>query len=59
MIGNSIQPLSHGMQYPPPLLPKEISFLPFTTLFGNFPVVFYLLIQRYIVTGLSAGAVKG
>jgi multiple sugar transport system permease protein len=27
--------------------------------FSVFPVVFYLLIQRYIVTGLSAGAVKG
>lgn len=27
--------------------------------FSVFPVVFYLLIQRYIVAGLSAGAVKG
>ena len=28
-------------------------------LFSIFPVVFYLLIQRYIIAGLSAGAVKG
>lgn len=27
--------------------------------FSIFPVVFYLMIQRYIVAGLSAGAVKG
>lgn len=27
--------------------------------FSIFPVVFYLLVQRYIVAGLSAGAVKG
>lgn len=27
--------------------------------FSIFPVIFYLLIQRYIVAGLSAGAVKG
>jgi multiple sugar transport system permease protein len=27
--------------------------------FSVFPVVFYLIIQRYIVAGLSAGAVKG
>ena len=27
--------------------------------FSIFPVTFYLLIQRYIVAGLSAGAVKG
>jgi multiple sugar transport system permease protein len=27
--------------------------------FSIFPVIFYLLVQRYIVTGLSAGAVKG
>lgn len=28
-------------------------------LFALFPVIFYLLVQRYIVAGLSAGAVKG
>lgn len=28
-------------------------------LFSIFPVIFYLLVQRYIVSGLSAGAVKG
>ncbi len=28
-------------------------------LFSIFPVIFYLLVQRYIVAGLSAGAVKG
>jgi len=27
--------------------------------FSIFPVIFYLLVQRYIVAGLSAGAVKG
>jgi len=27
--------------------------------FSIFPVIFYLLMQRYIVAGLSAGAVKG
>ena len=27
--------------------------------FSIFPVVFYLLVQRYVVAGLSAGAVKG
>ena len=28
-------------------------------MFSIFPVIFYLLVQRYIVAGLSAGAVKG
>ncbi|MCC6611952.1 MAG: carbohydrate ABC transporter permease [Anaerolineae bacterium] len=28
-------------------------------LFSIFPIIFYLLVQRYIVAGLSAGAVKG
>lgn len=28
-------------------------------MFSVFPVIFYLLVQRYIVAGLSAGAVKG
>lgn len=28
-------------------------------LFSIFPVIFYLFIQRYVVAGLSAGAVKG
>ncbi len=27
--------------------------------FSIFPVIFYLFVQRYIVTGLSAGAIKG
>jgi multiple sugar transport system permease protein len=27
--------------------------------FSIFPIIFYLLVQRYIVAGLSAGAVKG
>ncbi|MBL8117179.1 MAG: carbohydrate ABC transporter permease [Anaerolineae bacterium] len=27
--------------------------------FSIFPVIFYLLVQRYVVAGLSAGAVKG
>jgi multiple sugar transport system permease protein len=27
--------------------------------FSIFPIIFYLIVQRYIVTGLSAGAVKG
>ncbi len=27
--------------------------------FAIFPIIFYLLVQRYVVTGLSAGAVKG
>lgn len=27
--------------------------------FSIFPVIFYLLVQRYVVSGLSAGAVKG
>jgi multiple sugar transport system permease protein len=28
-------------------------------LFSGPPVVFYLVMQRYIVSGLTAGAVKG
>ncbi len=28
-------------------------------MFSVFPVIFYLMVQRYIVAGLSAGAVKG
>ena len=28
-------------------------------IFSIFPIIFYLLVQRYVVAGLSAGAVKG
>jgi len=28
-------------------------------LFSILPVIFYLLVQRYVVAGLTAGAVKG
>ncbi len=27
--------------------------------FSIFPIIFYLIVQRYVVAGLSAGAVKG
>ena len=40
-------------------LVAQPSVLAAALFFSIFPVVFYLLIQRYIVTGLSAGAVKG
>jgi multiple sugar transport system permease protein len=50
MIVNSIQPLSYGMQYPPPLWPQEISFQPFTTLFESFPVARWLLNSIFLAT---------
>lgn len=43
MIVNAIQPLSYGMQFPPPLFPQEISFEPFRALFSNFPIARWLL----------------
>ena len=52
MIVNSIQPLSLGMQFPPPLFPKEISFLPFTTLFENFPVARWL-VNSLLLAGMT------
>ena len=50
MVVNAIQPLSHGMQYPPPLVPQEISFLPFATLFENFPVGRWLVNSLLLAT---------
>ena len=50
MVVNAIQPLSYGMQFPPPMLPKEISFLPFTTLFENFPVARWLVNSLLLAT---------
>jgi multiple sugar transport system permease protein len=29
------------------------------TIFSVLPVIFYLVMQRYIISGLTAGAVKG
>lgn len=52
MIVNSIQPLSYGMQYPPPLVPKEISFLPFITLFDNYPVARWL-VNSLLLAGMA------
>ena len=52
MVVNSIQPLSYGMQYPPPLFPREISFLPFTTLFENFPVARWL-VNSLLLAGMA------
>ncbi len=43
IVVNAIQPLEYGMQYPPPLVPREISFAPLTMLFDNFPVARWLL----------------
>jgi multiple sugar transport system permease protein len=56
MIVNSIQPLSHTLQYPPPLIPQAIDLSPFTQLFENFPVAKWLLnsiILATIMTGLT------
>jgi len=50
MIVNSIQPLNYGMQFPPPLFPQEISFVPFTTLFENFPVARWLANSLLLAT---------
>ena len=52
MVVNAIQPLSHGMQYPPPLVPQEISFLPFATLFENFPVGRWL-VNSLLLAGMT------
>ena len=54
IVVNSIQPLKYGMQYPPPLFPREISFLPFTTLFENFPVGRWLLNSILLATMTTA-----
>jgi multiple sugar transport system permease protein len=43
IVVNAIQPLEYGMQYPPPLVPREISFAPLTMLFDSFPVARWLL----------------
>jgi len=58
MVVNSIQPLSYGMQYPPPLFPREISFLPFTTLFENFPVAQWL-VNSLLLAGMTTLLVLG
>lgn len=58
MVVNSIQPLKYGMQFPPPLFPQEISFLPFTTLFQNFPVARWLL-NSLILAGMTTVIVLG
>jgi len=50
MIVNAIQPLSYGMRYPPSLLPQEISFQPFITLFQNYPVARWLLNSLLLAT---------
>lgn len=52
MIVNAIQPLSYGMQYPPPLVPQEISFLPFTTLFKSYPVARWLM-NSLLLAGMT------
>jgi len=52
MVVNAIQPLEYGMQFPPPLLPQEISFQPFTMLFQNFPVARWLL-NSLILAGMT------
>ena len=52
MIVNSIQPLSQGMQYPPPMVPVEVSLLPFTTLFENFPVARWL-VNSLLLAGMA------
>jgi multiple sugar transport system permease protein len=58
MVVNSIQPLSYGMQYPPPLFPQEISFLPFTTLFESFPVAKWL-VNSLLLAGMATLLVLG
>jgi len=50
MIVNAIQPLSYGMQFPPPLFPQEISFLPFMTLFESYPVARWLMNSLLLAT---------
>ena len=50
MIVNAIQPLSYGMQFPPPLFPQEISLQPFATLFESYPVARWLLNSLLLAT---------
>jgi multiple sugar transport system permease protein len=50
MIVNAIQPLSYGMQFPPPLVPQELSLQPFATLFENFPVTRWLVNSLILAT---------
>ncbi len=52
MIVNAIQPLSYGMQYPPPLFPKELSFQPFQTLFESYPVARWL-VNSLLLAGMA------
>jgi multiple sugar transport system permease protein len=53
-------PASVGMASLRSMLDTPIDLVLATGLFFSiFPVIFYMLIQRYVVTGLSAGAVKG
>jgi len=52
MIVNAIQPLSYGMQYPPPLVPQEISLQPFTTLFESYPVARWLM-NSLLLAGMT------
>lgn len=53
-------PASVGMASLRSMLDTPIDLVLATGLFFSiFPVVFYMLVQRYVVTGLSAGAVKG
>lgn len=58
--GQEIRPVSVGLASLKVMLDTPIDrVLAAAVFFSIFPVVFYLLIQRYIVAGLSAGAVKG
>ena len=61
MIQNkTIWPASVGMASLRSMLDTPIDLVLATGLFFSiFPVLFYMLIQRYVVAGLSAGAVKG
>jgi multiple sugar transport system permease protein len=53
-------PASVGMASLRSMLDTPIDLVLATGLFFSiFPVIFYMLVQRYVVTGLSAGAVKG
>lgn len=58
--GPEIRPVSVGLASLRVMLDTPIDrVLAAALFFSIFPVIFYLLIQRYIVAGLSAGAVKG
>lgn len=52
MIVNAIQPLEYGMQYPPAMVPQEISLDPFTLLFQNFPVARWL-VNSLLLAGMA------